>query len=337
MTLIECVPNFSEGQNTNTLNEIEKAITTNEHVRLLGRESGHSANRSVFTFVAEPKQIVQAAYQAISVASKLIDMQVHKGEHPRIGACDVCPFIPLDDKPQSMEICKDASLRLAKLVGEDLNIPVFLYGESASQVDRRELATLRKGGYEGLAAKVKDKNYLPDFGPEIFNARSGATIIGARPILVAYNISLNTNSRQIAKHIAKQLRAARSSNENELKTVKAMGWVIDDPNYHCAQISMNLMDYKTTGLFEVFQKVKSEAQAVGVRVTGSEVVGLVPLAALLDAAQKTGSAYQDAPIRELVARAIDYLGLNVHYSFEPEAKILDFALNKLGAIELDLK
>jgi glutamate formiminotransferase/formiminotetrahydrofolate cyclodeaminase len=329
VTLIECVPNFSEGRNKHTLSEIEKALTSNLQVHLLGSESGQSANRSVFTLVAEPDQIVQAAYQAISVASKLIDMQVHKGEHPRIGACDVCPFIPLDEKPESMEICKEASIKLANLVGENLNIPVFLYGESASHIDRRELATLRKGGYEGLAAKVNDKNYLPDFGPPILNARSGATVIGARPILVAYNISLNTNSRQIAQHIARQIRSARSSNENALKAVKAMGWVIEDPNYECAQISMNLLNYKTTGMFEVFQKVKFEAEAIGVKVTGSEVVGLVPLLALLDVAQKTGSAFQDASVSELVARAIDYLGLNLHYSFEPEAKILDFALNKL--------
>jgi len=329
VTWIECVANFSEGRNKETLSEIEKALTSNLPVRLLGSESGQSANRSVFTFAAEPEPIVQAAYQAISVASELIDMQGHKGEHPRIGACDVCPFIPLDDKPESMQICKDASLKLAKLVGENLKIPVFLYGESASHIDRRELAALRRGGYEGLAAKAKDKDYLPDFGPAVFNARSGATVIGARPILVAYNISLNTNSRQIAQHIAKQLRVARRSNENELKTVKAMGWVIEDQNYNCAQISMNLMDYKTTGMFEVFQKVKLEAESVGVEVTGSEIVGLVPLLALLDVAQKTGRAFQDASLSELVAIAIDYLGLNLHYSFEPEAKILDFALNKL--------
>ena len=328
MTLIECVPNFSEGRNKHTLGEIKNHLSQDSQIYLLGSESGESVNRSVFTFVGEPENVIDAAYRAISVASELIDMQKHKGVHPRIGACDVCPFIPLDRDPSSMEICIEASRKLAKKVGNDLKIPVFLYGESASNTDRRELASLRRGGYEGLASKMLDKNYAPDFGPSIFNPRSGATVIGARPILVAYNISLSTTSLQIAEQIAKQIRVARCD-ENEFKAVKAMGWVIDDHDFNCAQISMNLLDYRTTGIFEVFQRVKFLAETLGVRVTGSEIVGLVPLAALLDVAFKISPAYQDASQDELIQQAIDYLGLNLHYRFEPEAKILDFALIKL--------
>ncbi|MCW5822667.1 MAG: glutamate formimidoyltransferase [Cyanobacteria bacterium TGS_CYA1] len=329
MTLIECVPNFSEGRNKHTLGEIKKALTLNSKVHLLGSESGESVNRSVLTFVGEPEAVIKSAYEAISVASKLIDMQVHQGVHPRMGACDVCPLIPLDQNPQSMEICINASYKLAKMVGENLGIPVYLYGESASHQDRRELASLRRGGYEGLLSKMQDEKYAPDFGPSVFNARSGATVIGARAILVAYNISLNTTSLSIAEQIAKQLRLARNSNENELKAVKAMGWVIDDHDFKCAQISMNLMDYQTTGMYEVFQKVKREAKALGVDVTGSEVVGLVPLACLLDVGRKISRSYQGGSQDELVKKAIDFLGLNLHYPFEPEAKILDFALIKL--------
>jgi len=331
VNLIECVPNFSEGRNTHTLGAIKSSLEQSPGIHLLGSEWGQSVNRSVFTFAGEPENVVNAAYRAIRLASELIDMKVHQGEHPRIGACDVCPLIPLDNNPESMEICVDASRKLAKLVGEHLNIPVFLYGASASHIDRQELASLRRGGYEGLSAKANDENYIPDFGPAIFNAKSGATVIGARNILVAYNISLNTTSREVAMQIAKQLRVARSQSKStdELKAVKAMAWVIDDPEFKCAQISMNLMDYKITGMFEVFQKVKSLAQELGVCVTGSEIVGLVPLAALSDVALKSSSAYQDASISKQVQRAIDFLGLNLHYSFEPEAKILDFALNKL--------
>ena len=328
MTLIECVPNFSEGRNKHTLDEIKNCLGQGSKVHLLGYESGESVNRSVFTFVGEPENVIDAAYKAISVASELIDMQTHKGVHPRIGACDVCPFIPLNSDPASMDVCIEASRKLAMKVGNDLGIPVFLYGESASNTDRRELASLRRGGYEGLAPKMQDRNYAPDFGPSIFNARSGATVIGARPILVAYNISLSTTSLGIAEQIAKQIRVARSD-ENGFKAVKAMGWVIDDRDFKCAQISMNLMDYKTTGIFEVFQRVKFLAETLGVSVTGSEIVGLVPLAALLDVAYKISTAYQDASQDELVQQAIDYLGLNLHYRFEPEAKILDFALIKL--------
>lgn len=329
MTLIECVPNFSEGRNEQTLGEIKKALCSNSQIHLLGNESGESVNRSVFTFVGEPDAVIKGAYEAISVATRLIDMQVHQGVHPRMGACDVCPLIPLDKKKESMELCIEASFKLAKMVGDNLGIPVYLYGESASHEDRRELASLRRGGYEGLPSKMQDAKYAPDFGPSFFNARSGATVIGARPILVAYNISLNTTSLATAEQIAKQLRAARNSNENELKAVKAMGWVIDDHDFKCAQISMNLMDYKTTGMYEVFQKVQNEAKALGVEVTGSEVVGLVPLAALLDVGRKISSSYQDSSEDQIVKRAIDFLGLNLHYPFEPEAKILDFALNKL--------
>lgn len=328
MTLIECVPNFSEGRNKHTLDEIKNCLGQGSKVHLLGYESGESVNRSVFTFVGEPENVIDAAYKAISVASELIDMQTHKGVHPRIGACDVCPFIPLNSDPASMDVCIEASRKLAMKVGNDLGIPVFLYGESASNTDRRELASLRRGGYEGLAPKMQDRNYVPDFGPSIFNARSGATVIGARPILVAYNISLSTTSLGIAEQIAKQIRVARSD-ESGFKAVKAMGWVIDDRDFKCAQISMNLMDYKTTGIFEVFQRVKFLAETLGVSVTGSEIVGLVPLAALLDVAYKISTAYQDASQDELVQQAIDYLGLNLHYRFEPEAKILDFALIKL--------
>lgn len=327
MTIIECVPNFSEGRNQQILDCLRKTMGETL-VHLIGYESGQSVNRSVFTLVGEPQKVVQVLYAAISISSNLIDMRKHKGEHPRIGACDVCPFIPLDDKPESMQVCVEASRKLGKMVGEQLNVPVFLYGESASHISRRELAALRRGEYEGLAAKLQDPDYAPDYGPAKFNARSGATVIGARQILVAYNISLNTKSREIAQAIAKEVRESKLSGSG-LKSVKAMGWVIEDENYNCAQVSMNLMDYKRTGMYEAFVKVSAAAEKLGAKVTGSEVVGLVPLEALLNTAKQTGKAYQDIPEKELVSRAIDFLELNLHYQFNPEAKILDYALKKL--------
>lgn len=328
MTVIECVPNFSEGRNQVVLDGLKGILGSTPRVKLLGYESGQSVNRSVFTLAGDAEEIVVMLYGAIA-ASQAIDMRKHTGEHPRLGACDVCPFIPLDDKPESMQVCVEASRKLGKMVGEELSVPVFLYGESASHISRRELAALRKGGYEGLAAKLQDPEYAPDFGPVKFNARSGATVIGARQILVAYNISLNTKSREIAQAIAKEVRESKLNPNSGLKSVKAMGWVIEDENFNCAQVSMNLMDYKTTGMYEAFVKVSAGAEKLGAKVTGSEVVGLVPLEALLNTAKQTGKAYQDVSEKELVSRAIDFLGLNLHYKFDPEAKILDYALKKL--------
>lgn len=329
MTVIECVPNFSEGRNRQVLDGLRTILASTPRVKLLGYESGQSVNRSVFTLAGDAQEIVQLLYGAIAAASESIDMRKHTGEHPRIGACDVCPFIPLDDKPESMQVCVESSRKLGKMVGDDWDIPVFLYGESASHINRRELAALRRGGYEGLEAKLKDPEYAPDFGPTKFNARSGATIIGARKILIAYNISLNTKSREIAQAVAKEVRESKLNPNSGLKSVKAMGWVIEDENFNCAQVSMNLMDYKTTGMYEAFVKVSAAAEKLGAKVTGSEVVGLAPLEALLNTAKKTGKAYQDVPEAELVSRAIDFLGLNLHYEFNPEAKILDYALKKL--------
>ena len=288
--LIECVPNFSEGCNPDIIKRITNEIEKIEGVKLLDADPGKATNRTVVTFVGEPGAVIEAAFQAIKKASELIDMSKHKGEHPRMGATDVCPLIPISGI--TMEETVAYAKKLGKRVGEELNIPVYLYESAAQKEDRKNLATIRAGEYEGFADKIKDPNWAPDYGQAVFNERSGATVIGARDFLVAYNVNLNTTSTRRANSVAfdlrengrvKELNGKKVLDENGveirepglLKSVKAIGWYIEE--YGIAQISMNLTNINITPLHIAFDTAVERAHARGMRVTGSELVGLTPL------------------------------------------------------------
>ena len=303
MKLVECVPNFSEGRDKSVIDAISKRIKSIEGVVLLDVDSGIDTNRTVMTMVGDPKSISNAAFEAIKAASNLIDMSKHHGSHSRIGATDVCPIIPISEI--SIKECIELSENLAKRVGEELNIPVFLYEKSAKDLNRVNLANIRKGEYEGLAQKLNDIKWKPDFGPSTFNKKSGATVIGVRDFLIAYNINLNTTNVRIATDIAFEIRekgrSKRKPNPKSpilldgeiirdkkgapikksglFKDVKAVGWYVDE--FKCAQISINFNNYKKSTIHEVFDKVCELANERGVRVTGSELVGLIPLDAML--------------------------------------------------------
>ncbi|MBM3918480.1 MAG: glutamate formimidoyltransferase [Sphingomonadales bacterium] len=344
--IIECVPNFSEGRDLRVLDEISAAISSTEGVRLLHRDPGKATNRTVYTFVGHPEAVVEAAYRAISVATRLIDMRQHQGEHARMGATDVCPFIPISGI--SMEETVAYSRTLAKRVGEELNIPVYLYEASATHPSRRNLADIRAGEYEGLPAKMQDPDWKPDFGPAVFNPQSGATVVGARPYLVAYNVNLNTPSVRLANSVAFDVReAGRVKREGHpitgkvvqdetgqpvripgtLKAVKAVGWYIEE--YKTAQISMNLTDLSQTPLHIAFDEVVRAATARGIRVTGSELVGLVPLICLTDSGRhflrKMGRS-EGVSEKELIECAVRTMGLSELSPFHPEERIIEYKM-----------
>ena len=297
--LIECVPNFSEGRDMSVIKQITDAIETVEGVKLLDVDPGAATNRTVVTFVGEPEPVIEAAVRAIGKASELIDMRQHSGEHPRMGATDVCPLVPISNI--TMDETAEYARQLGKRVGEELSIPVFLYEKAASRPERQNLATIRAGEYEGMEKKLKDPNWIPDFGNG-FNPTAGVTAVGARDFLVAYNVNLNTTSVRRANSVAfdvrEQGRVKREGNPitgpvvrdekgeavripGECKAVKGIGWFIDE--YGIAQISMNLTDISITPLHEAFEACRRSATRRGLRVTGSELVGLVPLKVMLDA------------------------------------------------------
>ena len=286
--LIECVPNFSEGNDLSIIHQITQQIETVEGARLLNVDSGKATNRTVVTIVGEPEAVVEAAFRAIKKAGELIDMAKHKGEHPRMGATDVCPFIPIANI--SMEDAAAYAKKLAKRVGEELNIPVYLYEAAQPNKERSNLSVIRAGEYEGFFKKIKLPEWQPDFGPTVFDAKRGGTVIGARDFLVAYNVNLNTTSTRRANAVAFDVReAGRTVEENgakvhkpgTLKSVKAIGWFIEE--YGIAQISMNLTNINITPMHIAFDEVCKKADARGIRVTGSELVGLIPLKAMTDA------------------------------------------------------
>ena len=342
--IVECVPNFSEGRDLALIEKITSCIAQVEGVTLLDVDPGADTNRTVVTFVGGPEAAVEAAFQGIKRASELIDMRKHKGAHARMGATDVCPFIPVSD--MTMEECADLSRMLGKRVGEELNIPVYLYEYSAATPERENLANIRAGEYEGLSEKLKDPHWKPDFGPAEFNARSGATVMGARKFLIAYNVNLNTRDTKKATDIALEIReAGRNARDPEtnkfirdengtpitrpgtLKAVKAVGWYIDE--YNMAQISMNLVDMEVTPFHIAFDEVVKEADLRGLRVSGSELVGLIPLSAMLDAGkyfltkQNSSTAVSNA---ELIRIAIQSLGLNEISPFNPQERIIEYQL-----------
>src|SRR3989337_470579 len=290
--IIECVPNFSEGRDATKIAKIVGEIEKVKDVKLLNVESDADYNRTVVTFAGRPEALKDAAFYAIEMAAEVIDMSRHKGAHPRIGATDVCPFVPVSNV--TMEECSQIARTLGKEVGEWLGIPVYLYGEAAILAERQILPDIRKGEYEGLAAQLKDEKWRPDYGPNEFNEnvrRTGATVIGAREFLIAYNVNLNTQDIQIVNKISGIVRASGVIQVNEkgekvrvpglLKCVQAMGVYLKEHNI--TQVSMNLQNYKVTPPHVVFEEVKRQAGKFGVHVTGSEVVGLVPKVALLAA------------------------------------------------------
>ncbi len=342
--IVECVPNFSEGHDLALIEKITSSISQVEGVTLLDVDPGADTNRTVVTFVGDPEAVVEAAFQGIKRASELIDMRKHSGAHARMGATDVCPFIPVSN--MTMEECAELSRILGKRVGEELNIPVYLYEYSAATPERENLATIRAGEYEGLPEKLKDPTWKPDFGKAEFNAKSGATVMGARKFLIAYNVNLNTRDTKKATDIALEIREAGRNardpitnkfirDENgvpttrpgSLKAVKAVGWYIDE--YNMAQISMNLVDMEVTPFHIACDEVVKEANLSGWRVSGSELVGLIPLSAMLDAGkyflkkQNSSTAVSNA---ELIRIAIQSMGLNEIAPFNPQERIIEYQL-----------
>lgn len=274
--LVQCVPNFSEGKDKKIIEKIVEEIRIMEEVKLLDYSMDKDHNRSVVTFVGEPEKVIEAAFNAVKVASELIDMSTHVGEHPRMGATDVIPLVPISDV--SMEECVEYSRKLGERIGKELNIPVFLYEKSASSPNRENLANIRRGQYEGMAEKLKEEEWQPDFGPNTLNIKAGVTAIGARMPLVAFNVNLDTDDITIAKNIAKVVRASGGG----FTYCKALGIEIKERNI--VQVSMNMVDYTKTSLFRVFDTIEREANRYGVNVIGSEIIGLVPMNALIDVA-----------------------------------------------------
>ncbi len=341
--LIECVPNFSEGRDPSVIRQISDVISAVEGVQLLHIDAGMAANRTVMTFIGEPEAVVEAAFQAIQKAAELIDMRQQRGEHPRIGATDVCPLVPISNI--SLSETADYARQLAERVGNHLDIPIYLYEAAATRPERRNLAVIRAGEYEGLAEKMQKPDWQPDFGASIFNPKTGATVIGARDFLAAYNVNLNTQNVRIANAIAFDVRErGRILTDEKGKTqldergqplrqaglckfVKAIGWFIEE--YNVAQVSMNLTNLSVTPLHIAFEACCKSAESHGVRVTGSELIGLLPKFVLLDAGkyflEKKGlsTAISEAKVIEF---AIETLGLNQLKPFNQRERIIEFLL-----------
>ncbi len=349
MKIVECVPNFSEGRDKGKIDTITSEIAKTKEVKLLDVDPGEATNRTVVTFVGTPEGVKEAVFRAIKKAAEVIDMSKHKGAHGRMGATDVCPFVPVSGV--TMEDCVKIANEVAERVANELSIPVYLYEEAATKPERRNLAIVRQGEYEGLPQKLKDPEWKPDYGEPVFNKKSGATIIGAREFLIAYNINLNTSDRKLAHEIAlnirEQGRVKRDKDgkiirdekgktikvPGKLKAVKGVGWYIDE--YGLAQVSINLTNYKITPLYKLFEECRKEAKKLGLRVTGSELVGLIPKEAML----QTGRYYLEkqgkcpgVPEEELIRIAVLSLGMDHLYPFKPEEKIIEYTI----AVEQEL-
>ena len=341
--LVECVPNFSEGRDRALIDQIVAAMAAVKGVKVLDVDPGADTNRTVVTLIGEPAPVSEAAFQGIRKAAELIDMSKHHGAHPRIGATDVCPFVPVSGV--TMADCAELARGLGRRVGGELGIPVYLYEAAAATPRRQNLADVRAGEYEGLEEKLRDPEWKPDFGPAEFHARAGATVIGAREFLIAYNINFNTRDAALVNDIALEIRekgrlkkdakgAAVKDEKGEkvfvpgkFKSVKAIGWYIDQ--YGCAQLSINFTNYKISPVHEVFVEVCKQAEARGLRVTGSELVGLIPKQALLDAGtfflarqgKPTG-----VPEEERIHIAVKSLGLTDLTPFDPQKKIIEYSV-----------
>jgi glutamate formiminotransferase/formiminotetrahydrofolate cyclodeaminase len=344
--IVECVPNFSEGRNPEVIEAIALSIRQVEGVKLLDVDPGKATHRTVMTMAGPPERVIEAAFQAIRTAASRIDMRQHHGEHPRMGATDVCPLIPISGI--SMEETAAYAHQLARRVGEELDIPVYMYEAAATRRERKNLATIRAGEYEGFSKKIKEADWKPDYGPDIFNEKAGATVIGARDFLIAYNVNLNTRSERKANSVAFDVREkgrikrignpvtgeiVKDANgepvreEGMCKGVKAIGWYIEE--YRVAQVSMNITDTKLTPLHAAFDACVSSATARGLRVTGSELVGLVPLNVMLDAGRhflrKQGMS-EGVAESELIHIAVKSMGLDELSPFDPKKKIIEYVM-----------
>ncbi len=358
--LIECVPNFSEGRDMSIIKQITDKIESVEGVKLLDVDPGKATNRTVVTFVGEPQPVIQAAYLAIKKASEIIDMNKHKGEHPRMGATDVCPLIPIANI--TMDETAEWAHKLGEMAGGNLNIPFYMYESAATSSERRNLATVRSGEYEALPEKLRKPEWKPDYGPAEFNTQAGATAIGARDFLVAYNVNLNTKSERRANSVAFDVREngrvkrtgnpisgeiVREENGDPVrepglcKSVKGIGWYIKE--YGIAQVSMNLTNINTTPVHVAFEECCKSAERRGMRVTGSEVVGLVPLKVMLDAGryflkkQKWSTGVSE---EELVHIAVKSMGMDELGPFDPNKKIIEYQLRDASSaplINMDLR
>jgi len=345
--IVECVPNFSEGKDKAIINAISAAVESVEGAKLLDVDPGADFNRTVFTFVGEPEPVVEAAFQAAKVGIALIDMSKHKGEHARFGALDVCPFIPI--KGVTEKDCTEMAKKFGKRMADELGVPVFLYAKSAAKPERVRLPDIRKGEYEALEEKFKNPGFKPDFGKAVFIAKSGATATGCRDILLAYNINLNTNDKSIASKIAGKIRTSgvlkKDKDGNKIigadgkaeripgrfKGVQAGGMMYDE---NMAQVSMNLLNYRKVNLHDVFEAVQEEGEKLGIKATGSEIVGLVPKESLVLAgtfySKKEGLKHSDE--EELVALAIEKLGLSELYPFKLEEKVIEYMIEEQGPL-----
>ena len=358
--LIECVPNFSEGRDLDVIRQITTAISSVDGVSLLDVDPGASTNRTVVTFVGSPDAAVEAALRAIQKAAELIDMRKHKGAHPRMGATDVCPFIPVSNV--SWEEAIACAKKLGKRVGEELKIPIYLYERAARDKARSNLSVIRAGEYEGFFEKIKDPAWKPDFGPSIFNEKSGATVIGARDFLVAYNVNLNTKAVRRANSVAFDVREnGRIKTEDGtpsgkpvldasgepiripgmLKHVKAIGWYVEE--YGIAQVSMNLTNIEQTPLHVAFDACVESASKRGLRVTGSEIVGMVPKKSLVDAGRyflRKQKCSEGASKEELIDIAVRSMGLSELKPFDPKEKVIEFKIesdSKKSLLKMNLR
>ena len=351
--IIECVPNFSEGKNLDIIKSITDAMNI-PNITILDIDSGYDTNRTVVTIVGEPNDVIESAFIGIKTASKLIDMNKHFGEHPRMGATDVCPFIPI--KNSSMKNCIKYSKILAKKVSQELHIPIFLYENSALISDRINLANIREGEFENMKEKLQKKDWKPDFGPAKPHISAGVTAIGARNFLIAYNVNLNTKDKKIATDIALEIREQGRNKRNKsgkfirdnngipikkpglLKNCKAVGWYIEE--YGLAQVSINLTNYKTTSPNKAFEIIREEARKRGLRVTGSEIVGLLPLDAMLSAGKfylREQKRSTGIPESEIIQIAIKSMGLDELSKFDPNEKIIEYKIKKEDSVLANMK
>ncbi len=343
MKIVECVPNFSEGRDIKIIDQITNAIKSVKGAFLLDVDPGADTNRTVVTFVGDPDSAMEAAFRAIKKASQLIDMSKHHGAHPRMGATDVCPFVPVSGV--TMDDCVEYAKKVGKRVGEELGIPIYLYEYAASKPEWKNLAEARKGEYEGLAAREGDEYWNPDFGPNKFNAKSGATAISAREFLIAYNINLNSRDKKKAHDLALSIREkgrfkrdannkiAKDKDGKKLmvpglfKNCKAVGWYIDE--YNRAQISINLTNYKITPPHLVLEKVRELAANKGIQVTGSELVGLLPKEAILMAGKYYLNRLGESagiPEKMIIETAVQSMGLDDLSSFDINEKVIEYAI-----------
>ncbi|HZV43191.1 MAG TPA: glutamate formimidoyltransferase, partial [Saprospiraceae bacterium] len=344
--IIECVPNFSEGRKPEVIEAIAQSIRQVEGVKLLDVDPGKATNRTVMTMAGAPERVIEAAFQAIRTAASLIDMRHHHGEHPRMGATDVCPLIPIHGI--TMEETAAFAHQLGQRVGHELKIPVYMYEAAATRPERKNLATIRAGEYEGFAKKIKEPDWQPDYGPGTFNDGAGASVIGARDFLIAYNVNLNTRSERKANSVAFDVRekgrvkrkgdpihgeiirdeqGEPMREEGMCKGVKAIGWYIEE--YQMAQVSMNITDTKLTSLHTAFDACVKSASERGLRVTGSELVGLVPLQVMLDAGRhylKMQGMSEGVNEMELIHTAVRSMGLDEIAPFDPKKKIIEYLL-----------